>query len=65
PIAGLPPVLKPIRLKAKFVSSLLKFRLHRFLTEDFLRYGSVLPIFPFRHHRLWVGWSHLREVMQR
>lgn len=32
PIAGLPPVLKPIRLKAKFASSLLKFRL-----------GLVLP----------------------
>ena len=31
-IAGLPPVLKPIRLKAKFASSLLKLRL-----------GLVLP----------------------
>jgi hypothetical protein len=48
PIAGLPPVLKPIRLKAKFASSLLKFRLHRFLREDFLCYCSLLPVFPFR-----------------
>jgi hypothetical protein len=47
PSAAPPPVLKPIKLKAKSVSLLRKFRLRGciFPAEDFLHNGSVMPVF--------------------